>query len=283
MSSPKQPTQIIDKNGKQTTVHKNVDSETAARTAPAPKSVQENPYRFLKNPEFMNSLTHAVDYEFDGYYCSGCEGVVDDYCRDSQYHGLRVEYVDAERVLAYLFQCSQSQLPADLIEFAEDIGVGEIENYEAVAEGGIYGEEAAVTMDRSVHEELMQWYLDLPEAVDRGGILEYCRQRGVKTSGLSPLEAIKSQLAAENPGRSSARVDRAKSASVQKILLSGIDIPNTKYLDSIEGGEEYTTTLDGISGVVSKEGGGYALVDGYHRLKQAKQSKKTKGTYIVLG
>jgi len=241
----------------------------------------ENP---LKAP-YLDEETHlyGVDTEYDAYYCQGTDGE-DDYCRDSIYEGLRVESVDGQRVLRQIFgaEYGVDNLPQNLLDFADDIGINDISSYEAEAVWGYYGQEAEVHLEASKIAELKAWYWSLDNAEDKDGILGYVRSKGLDTFGFTPIEAIKEQLAKENGGAKNTKVDSATKVSTKKIALSQIIIPNPTHLEEVEA-QSATPAARSIpvTGVVRKEGKKYVLVDGYHRIKGL-HGAKGPHEFIVL-
>ena len=232
-------------------------------------------------------LYSGVDYEYDYYgHADGQEcDAVDDYCRDQVYEGLRVGSVsDYRNVLSTVFKIDKPRIPQDLDDLAIQLGMDTPEAYEARAEGGYYGEEAEVYLADHVQAELKKWYYNHNNARDRDGVLDYCRSKGLDTTDKSPLQAIKDQLKEENNGIIHPDVEKATDIMVHNVETRMIKIPNAKHFDSVEprSANKKTTKGKKIAGVLAVKNNELVLIDGYHRMKDAKKNGRKQGDYIIL-
>jgi hypothetical protein len=236
----------------------------------------------------LPSVYCGVAVEHDDYVCFGnCDGCngYDDYCRGAEYVNLRIESVDLLNVLKNLFGCrNTSDVPDALFKEAVALGMDEIASYGVHTRPDYYGEEAYVTVNESVFDALTDWYFSRPNARDRDGVLEYCRSKGIDTSGLAPLDALRVQLDTENRGAGSVLVEGVTDISyVGNVYFSDITIPNKRHYEYVK---PRTLTTDGIAekvaGVLVRDESRDILVDGYHRMKELRAQNKRVGRYIVL-
>jgi len=236
--------------------------------------------------ESWGNVSSYVDYEYDGYYCDGCYGCEtgDDYCRGSVYEGLRITSVSSHAMLAMMMSArSDASITTELLDYAEEVGLNDPANYEIYGVPDYYGQTVQVDLNESVVDSLKEWIYREPNAEDRNGILGYIRSKGVETTGLSPLEAIKKELNLENKGKVNPYVDKATKVSVKLMDINKITVPNPQHYERVEPlAPVPAIPSKDFLGVLIKQGESYILVDGYHRLKDAKNNNKRKGHYIIL-
>lgn len=233
---------------------------------------------------------YSVEYDYDGYGTPSWVNMEDDdgYGRNDEYDNLRVmkdQSIDVREVLSSTFGTSKNNIPEELVTYATDeLGMDKTDAYEAVAERGYYGEEASVQLQSHNVEALTEWYQKLSNAQDKDGILDYARSKGTDTTGKTPLEAIKTQLAAENNGKVIESVKTALSIGSITMTPKKIVVPNPKHFDQVEATPIQTknSTSDDIIGVVVEKGDEFVLIDGYHRYKKALENPRKQGKYIVL-
>lgn len=208
-----------------------------------------------------------------------------------------VDEIDLPKLLAYIFGTQASEIPEDLLELARKLEIDVASNW-SVSVFGYYDDEYIVEFDwpissdyTSKWRDLERWYWNLPNARDNAGVLAYCRSKGLDTTGLSPLEAIKAQLAKENPGRSDQRVERATFAEVRRLHLGEVNIGGNDRIAKVqpratEVPEGLTEDVPEIMGVLlqapSRTGAQLQLVDGYHRMRDARVRGTRVGNFIVL-
>jgi len=238
------------------------------------KSVLQNPY--------YTDVTSVVDTDFDSYGCDGCYGCEtgNDYCRGGVYENLRVTSVSSQAVLTKIFQTNE--LPEDLLKLGEELELDDPESYDAFGEAGYYGQQQCVELREDKAAELTKWYYARDNASDHEGILDYVRAKGVPTKDLSPLEAIKQQLKTEN-SKSLPSVEAATDVSLQTLMLSRIAVPSHSHYEEVEGRTpKALADSKPVTGVVLQKNGKLILIDGYHRLKNAKDGNRWQGNFIVL-
>lgn len=251
--------------------------------APQPIIVEKTKF----SEPLYDEVTHIIEYDYDSYECSGCYGcdTGEDYCRGAEYSGLELTSVDSSKTLASLLSCSVSDLSPSDIEFAHDVGLDNTNSYDIEGQGGYYGQEVRVTVEGEQMKRIQAWYFKKENANDAHGILAYCRSKGLATQGLSPLEAIKMQLKVENNWMVNPVVERAKSVSVEHVKLSAVKIPQAAHFEKAlpRPIKPLTEESKEITGVLVRKNGSFKLVDGYHRLKSAQESKHINlGEFIVL-
>lgn len=251
--------------------------------APQPIIVEKTKF---SEPKF-NEVTHLVEYDYERYECNGCYGcdTGEDYCRGSEYSGLELKAVDASHTLANVLSCSVSDLSFIDMSFAHHIGLDDFSSYDIEAEGGYYGQEVRVTVENEQMELIRDWYFKAENANDAYGVLAYCRSKGIVTRGMTPLEAIKTQLRTENNGMVNPVVERAKNVTVEHVKLSAVKISQADHFEKAVPRPIRSLTEESkeITGVLIKKNGSFKLVDGYHRLKTAHENKNlSHGEFLVL-
>lgn len=239
------------------------------------------------------------DYEGYGHeFGYECTSDPDDYCRDQVYFGLTMaqnDNVDVKAILSTMFRTKKEDLPSELIDYAESLGLSSSDAYEATATWGYYGQEYDIYLKEEKQKALKDWYFSRSNARDEGGVLDYCRSKGLPTAGLTPLEAIKKQLADENNGLAHPKVEEAYSVEVADLTLGTIVTGNADHYSRIDPRPaESFTNGEIIMGVLIVPKSSYKwwdrnirvnegfLVDGYHRLKHARNNQRRKGKFIIL-
>jgi hypothetical protein len=91
----------------------------------------------------------------------------------------------------------------------------------------------AIDAPRELDEVIEKWHWNQEGAIDSEGILPYVRDRGVETKGMSPLKAIKEQLARENGGVRLREVENAQDVGVQSISFKKIIAPNSHHYQKL--------------------------------------------------
>jgi len=256
-------------------------------TQPAPIKVKAS---LLREPHSFN-VTNSASYTYDGSYCQGTDDEDEGICRDSVIEGLRMEDTDTRRVLLDVFGVypygpeAETAIPDELVAYGEELGMDKPDAYTLYTEGGYYGEEAVVELNPDIRQKLTEWYYNQDNANDDKGILSYCRSKGHATTGQSPLAAIKNQLNAENNGRKDFRVDKATQVSTKVVAFDKITVTQPKHYETVDSRPPVPANDDAkpFMGVLYTDGRGeYVLIDGYHRLKNARENRPGKGTYIIL-
>lgn len=230
---------------------------------------------------------YGVDYSYDDRYNHeeyGCsrEGI----CRCRRIYNVQIHDVKLDEVVeAYVYNFQKLPRPQQeqlrLIAISE--GAHEPSNYEANVIGGYYGDEVGrITFANhgSLSRKIQQFAIASPNYSDDAGILKYVRAKGTPTAGLTPLQAIKEQLAQENNGKILKSVTNAKTVTVKTLRLADIDVPHAKHYEE---SEARPIPKNGFAGVVILQNGRYRLLDGYHRLKDLHQSgRRVKAKYLIL-
>lgn len=269
--------------------YKAVHIKPAVDEAPALPIVAITP---LKEPMLHHNMhIYGVEYDYDHYGCTGYTCGTEDgdgYCRDAEYENLRVQDgpVNTRAVLAQIFRCREDDVPDDLIHYAEDeLSLNDRESYEVEGSRGYYGEEAETTIvnEANVREKLTEYYRNRPDANDDAGILPYLRGKGLSTAGLTPVEAVKNHLRAENRGIIVNYVERTNHVSKSRLKLSSVKVPQQKHFAQVEPRKPVAPNgVEKVCGIVVKKDNAFFLVDGYHRLKHETSVEATHGTFIVL-
>lgn len=267
---------------------KNIRDNNIQDIPPAVKEVISSP---LRQPirGISDRSINAVEYDYDYSHCSdpscGDDG---DLCRDTVYEGLTVENkpVDTREVLSQIYSTDPGNIPDDLVRVANDeLHLDQPDYYEAYAENGYYGEEPVVALayPEDVHKRLTEYFYSLPDAKDDQGILPYVRGRGVDTTGLTPVNALKKSLREENNGKLVSAAEKATKVTRGAIPFSKIEITQKKRYESVAPKVPNSPKgADKIIGVVVKRGDSFVLVDGYQRVKHANLSKGKNGTFLIL-
>jgi hypothetical protein len=267
------------------------DREEAPVITEVKNSKLNEPVRHSSNGYFMSDTRlYSVEYEYDGYYCSGSscgqEGY-DDYCRDSQYDNIRVaEGIDSRAVLAELHGCQKEDLPEDLVAYANnELELDNPDSYEVEVTGGYYGDEASVIFSEpeKVYAKLREHYFAREDAKDADGVLPYVRGKGLDTTGLQPLEAIKKQLRTENKGKIVDYVENTTKVERKFISMKNVVVPQNQHFIKADPREPVAPHgAEQTFGVVVQKGDAYVLVDGYHRFKHQTAKGTKNGSFIVL-
>jgi hypothetical protein len=231
----------------------------------------------------------AVEYDYDYTHCSDSScGEDGDMCRDTVYEGLTIENksVDTRAVLAEIYGTQPENISDDLVRIGNDeLNLNDPGSYEAYAENGYYGEEPVVALayPENVHNRLTEYFYSLPDAKDDKNILPYVRGKGVDTTGLAPIDAVKKSLRQENKGKLPAYVEKATKISRGAVTLSKIEVTQKKRYETVDPKVPNSPKgADKILGVVMKRGDKFVLVDGYQRVKHANLSNSKSGTFLIL-
>lgn len=200
------------------------------------------------------------------------------------WENLEIDEIDVSGVLSTLFGCPREDIPQDLFDLADAIPLSDPSIYDVYGENDYYGQNITAELSPSANNKLLEWYWTQSNAKDSNGVLAYCRSKGFSTTGLDPLEAIKGQLAQENPGRRNSKVDKATKVIKENLKLAQIAVPQKARLDSVTPTEAKPAVQNAASiiGVVYKDTNGYSLVDGYHRFKGASAGSERDGNFLVL-
>lgn len=230
-------------------------------------------------PVFAGSYYSGVDYDYDYYGRSEWAADEDDY---AYYEGLRLTSVDAYSAVNGLLLAGDKPLPDEIVQMIEKNDWNNINNWDIEAENDYYGQTVKIIPPSDMEEKLSAWYWNLPNADDSAGVLRYVRAKGVETQGLTPIEAIKIQLAEENKGMSHPLLENVNSAYRLSLRVREIVVPNKEWLDKVEPrpienkGDSYP-----VAGVVVFHRNQYVLIDGYHRFKDL-QNKQAKDKYSLM-
>lgn len=249
------------------------------------------PVRQYHNGYFMGEKKlYSVEYEYDGYYCSGAscgqEGY-DDYCRDSEYDNIRVaEGIDSRAVLAEIHGCKSEDIPDDLVNYANnELELDNPDTYEVEVTGGYYGDEASVVFSepQKIYGKLRERYFSRDDAKDADGILPYVRGKGIDTKGMTPIDAIKTQLRTENKGKIVDYVENTTKVEREVIAMKHVVVPQNDHFIRADPREPIAPHgAEQTFGVVVQKGNSYVLVDGYHRFKHQTAKGAKNGSFIVL-
>ena len=122
------------------------------------------------------------------------------------------------------------------------------------------------------------------DAFDPEDILAYCQSKGIVTIGLTPFEAVKKQLAFENGKRTNYLVEQSHRVTTGELRINEIHIGQLSHYDSVDSRKAIASNgSKPFTGVVyERENGQYVLVDGYHRIKYAKEQNYATGWFLIL-
>lgn len=129
-----------------------------------------------------SSFEDVFDYDYERSSCH-CD---DDYCRCTSIEGGKInnENVPTRAILASYLSCKEEEVPEEYVDYAtNNLGVGDISNYQVTGSPGYYGEEVAVEF---YHEEDLRKYLS--EELESKGLGHspldvYSRSNGVEILG----------------------------------------------------------------------------------------------------
>lgn len=202
----------------------------------------------------------------------------------AQYENLHLTSVDAETTVKQMLHMSAADtLPAELKQLIKDKQWDNIDNWDIHTEESYDHDIPVVDKPADMFSEVQKWYWNKPNAEDRAGILKYVRSKGTATEGLTPLEAVKKQLAEENPGKRHRGVENATSVLFTTVRLENIFVPKPARLRDVEAQAPVDhENKAGYAGVLLRRGDRYRLVDGYHRLKHLQEKNRVTGKYLVL-
>lgn len=246
----------------------------------------------------FNHLGDAMDYDYE-YYYDHSEDHPGDMCRCGRIEDFVFKgWLNGGEDLANMVKKrsgipEDEPLPSDWVEALRPyVERPQDFDFEPMISSGYYGEEFdGVTIPSELKKLLNDFYYAAPNAEGPHKILSYLRGKGYDTTGDRPLEAIKNALRAENKGKLSAKVAKARAWKVSSISLANISLPSPSQAKE---GEDNPRPIESpypknsdqkteIAGVVFETADKkYELVDGYHRIASLKKNGKRRGTYIVL-
>lgn len=242
----------------------------------------------------VKQLGDRLDFEYDDYACSdpwGCSS--DGICRDKRYEGLRPhpDCDDPAKVAAALLNTSAPKVPDVVVAKVRELGLVGSDNWVVEASSDYYGQRADM---RPVDEYDMadrvarfrDWFYKAGNANDYSGVLAYVRSKGTVTAGRSPVEAIRAQLRAENPGARSELVEQARTAEIRSLSWQDV-IPNEDRLAQVRPSAAAVPKgaapgTQAITGVVVASGGRYLLVDGHRRYASVRRGDILFRPFVVL-
>lgn len=265
------------------TNRKPIRVEVEETPLPLPQVIGEIDLTYADNSFYVTVLETEHDYDT----CSAVVGAeYAEPCRDVRITDSKFSSpgsVNIDNVLQRLTYRNSPVTPR-LREIAEELGLDHTDAYYIKVEGGYYGDETEVHLLPEKAEALYREYCKEEGARDPDGVLDYVRSKGYATAGLTPIEAIRHQLNAENLGRKHPLVEKAAHVHVMSVRLNQVKVPNQKYYEKIAARKiQSGTNGKEIAGVLVLKGREYHLVDGYHRHKEAsKQNENTKFNYIIL-
>lgn len=246
----------------------------------------------LKEPDFnyIEYYSIGVEWEDDesSSYINDFENYRDDDESNYKRHNPVVSSINLPEILSTIFKVGENQIPENITKVCLQNGWDEKYAWSAVTEPNYYEDDVTIVPPSNMEQVLREEYFKLDNAVDKDGILKYCRSKGFGTAGKNPLQAIKEQLDHENNGRKSKAVDNAKKVSVSRIRLSDIKISAPAHYANVEPRKPESKLnikkSETFAGVVTKNSRGvYSLVDGYHRMKHLKDvTKNTYANFIIL-
>jgi hypothetical protein len=264
----------------QQTIHQQATSFAAAGSG-APQPVIVEPSNLMASGSFLMNLTSIIDYDYESYSCGGCS---DSVCRDSIYEGLRIESVNSHNVLSHMFNCQWQDLPEDLLALSDSLDMNNPDLYEISTSNGYYGQEFDIYLDSEAAEALQSWYYSKNNAKDVSGALEYCRSKGLDTTGLTPLSALKAQLFSEKKRLSDA-VSSATRLQHGRVQVKDLDVGSLSKLAESQPRPSVSfnhgTNFDGVA-LRGKRGEKDKLIDGFHRVHNLIEKGKREGLFLII-
>lgn len=232
----------------------------------------------------LNSFYHGETWDYD-FLSYGNSWGYDEDNQYSVYTDLRLISVDVEETIRHAFLLEDdTPLPESLQKMITENRWDDLDEWDVGTERDYYGETAILIPPSNLVEKLQEWYWQFPNSEDREGILKYVRDRGIRTEGLSPLEALKKQLTVENGGRTLAILENATRVYKEFLSLDDIRVPHPDRLETVKPVDPQHKVGGYAVGIVMKNTrtGEYSLIDGYHRLKWLKNRKRIGGYYYVI-
>lgn len=241
----------------------------------------------FQNPfKYGEGGTEGVDYDYDDYRCAddNCSGY---YCHDKEYEGLRAAPIKSRAYLAANFGVDEDQVPDEWVSRMNALDLNSSIRVEG--ERDYYGEQVAVYVDPEVQEELASMYYSLPNATDEDRGLNYAREEGVDTTGLTPVEAVKQSLPEMSHTASiKKQIDKSSKVSREAIRMEAVKF-DQKALEASPSYDFSKSTATGhaapSAGVLlpdPKDPARFTLVGGYERFKAAQAKGNKKWTFHVL-
>jgi hypothetical protein len=230
----------------------------------------------------------AVTYAYDSYetpeeYLDQEDG----YGRNRRYENLRITNVNSRQVVADVFGCTRDDVPDSLLEDFEEQGFGNTDAFTIEGKMGYYGEEIYHKAPEGLQEWANNRYWSLPNAEDKDGVLRYLRGKGFDTTGKTPIEAVKAQLASENNGKVPTSVAKANKLELKDKSVNNIQKDQTKM--SRADATPSTPTINDtkqIIGVITRDTkySKLRLVDGHRRAKYHQDNARVRkiGTFLFL-
>lgn len=257
----------------------------AVETAAAPATQLRNPPSY---PSLEEGKGFDLEYSesFDDY------GVLRIWNESLTRVNLRALLADIHNV------SEEDAIPDELVQFAKDEGWDDVDRFEVEVDRVDDDEHMYASSYERLYDKItinpkdgQQFYAFLDKlssrhwsaanAKDSHGILDYVRGKGFDTTGLSPIEAVKAQLAAENPGRRSDLLEGTREITTHAFNLDSIHIPNQAHYDAAEPRPQQAPRGEHkVAGILVRHGDRYSLVDGYHRVKHLRQLQEEKRTRL---
>jgi len=222
------------------------------------------------------SPSYFLQYDYDYIEDEEGDSIIDP-------TSFEVSYVDvnswAEEIVYY-----DENSKDKVAEILQAHGAEELDNYY------VYGNnlnDVTITFFNSdmALKDIEKYYYSRNNAVDKDGVLEYVRSKGVDTTGLNPLEALKTQLTEENGEKRSGYVERSNHVRAEILNTHQIQIGATHYYNRVEQRpmQSFNSSKE-IAGVAfyDKNRHTYHIVDGYHRLKDLRNNGAHKAHYFVI-
>lgn len=266
MNSNLTPTPIIDKNGKPTTVHKNLDKSRGAD----------------KRALSVGKPALGVEAKLEG------EGLTVPFRYNPNLAGAGVRVKDGgvvvgdlDAVLARFFRTTKGELPVDLADFASNIGCHNAAQY--VSHADMDGEPVDSIYFTPQTADMLRDYAYQYSGVSDGiGMLDFVRSQGHPTEGCDPVEAVTSLIAERaslaeqeyiadevvNYANADIRSLREDALVIDKANEMWIDVPEATDADDIS---------HGIWGVAVRQPGvdpleaNYILVAGFENFAKHKK------------
>jgi hypothetical protein len=216
---------------------------------------------------------------------SGVEVGIAHYPTSSDEFEVRDVYSYEEALRGYFSTGYTKALPNELHKLAKELKLYDPSAYKVCGVRGYYGDEAEIYFEDEVKAKLEEWAYSNNNAEDWNNVLDYCHSKGLNTTGLTPIEAIKTQLKEEYKNFSLPYgIREAKYLIKTNIPVEEIQITNKTKLDHSSPKPILSkTNRKPIAGVLISNGyKKYTLVDGYRRFKTLQQNNNSEGSFIVL-
>lgn len=174
-----------------------------------------------------------------------------------------------------------------ILEIMRQHGTDDVDNYIVDYSYTSYGHDfvASFVNSDALIKDLENYYYSKPNAIDKDGILEYVRSKGVETQGLKPFDALMKQFRDEYGNRESQYVNRSNNVSQMRIKNDRIVAGAREHYKNVEPHDVKSfNSSRAIAGVVfyDKNYNVYRLIDGYHRRKHMLNNNVDEANYIIL-